>query len=95
MAFWLNDIDTLFADFAVPGTLANGVNILGLYDSDYVAVGDVPVDSYGPAFTVKASDVTAQEIAIGSTVTIEAASFIVRSVQPDGTGITVLRLEAA
>lgn len=94
MAFWLNDISALLADFGVTATLADGRRITGIFDADYVGVGDIPVESSGPAFTLASADVTGNEIAIGSALTIEGDDYTVRSVQPDGTGVTVLRLEA-
>ena len=94
MAFWLNDIAALLSDFGVHAKLADARTVLGLFDNDYVGVGDIPVDSSGPAFTLASADVTTYEIAFGTVLTIESADYTVRSLQPDGHGITVLRLEA-
>ena len=56
----------------------------------YVGVGEIPVDSTGPALTCATVDAPAA----GATLTIEGSQYAVRSIQPDGTGITLLRLEA-
>lgn len=94
MAFWLNDIQALLADFGVYAELADGRQVLGLFDNEFVGVGEVPVESSGPAFTLKSADVTAYQIAAGEELTIAAADYVVRSIEPDGHGISVLRLEA-
>ena len=94
MSFWQDDIPALLTDFGVVATLASGRSVSGIFDSDYIGVGDIAVESSGPAFTLSSADATAHEIAIGTAIQVGSADYVVRSVQPDGTGITLLRLEA-
>jgi hypothetical protein len=68
--------------------------IYGVMDKEYTAVqqGDIAVESDSPVAVVRASDVTAQSIAVGTSLTISSATYVVVSVQPDGTGMTRLVL---
>lgn len=78
-----------FADFGVDAVV-DGVNVVGIFDKAYqesfgIVSGDNPI-------LVVSSNVAAAE---GDSVTINATSYTVAGVQPDGTGITILQLEAA
>lgn len=67
----------------------------GLFEEDYVGVGDgAPVESYGPRLIARTADVRRCKVANGTALTIEATPYIVRSVQDDRTGMTVMVLEA-
>lgn len=67
----------------------------GILERPHVAVGDgVPVDDFGPTLTARSCDVTRSGATVGAELTIGEESFIVRSVRPDGTGMTELLLEA-
>jgi hypothetical protein len=65
----------------------------GLFEADFTQVGELPVDSSAPRLTARTSDVRAGAIAIGTALIIEGDTYIVRSVQDDRTGMTVLLLE--
>lgn len=91
MTFWLDDLATMLRDFGTSVTLPSAAVITGIFDADYVAVGDMAVESSGPALTCRSADVSG--LSLGQSVTISAQAYTVRSIQPDGTGVTVLRLE--
>lgn len=55
---------------------------------------DLDVSSTRPQLTVETKDVDDLGIARGDTVTRGTTSYTVRDIQPDGTGITLLDLEA-
>ncbi len=77
------------------GGVGGGSTVNGIFDNEFVGVldgGDVTVESATPIFTCQASDIATP--AHGDTVTISAAIYTVRGVQPDGTGVLVLILEA-
>lgn len=93
MSFWTDDIAGLLADFGVPVTQASRIIGSGLFDRAYAGVGDIPVESYSPAVTCRSADVA--ELEHGDSVTVDGSDYTIRSIQPDGTGITVLILEAA
>lgn len=77
-------------DFAVAATL-QGVAVSGILDEEYVEpLGNV-VEGRHPIFQCRASDVPS--VAHGQSLVVGARTFKVRGVEPDGTGIMLLRLE--
>lgn len=81
---------------AVGGVTATGPRstLVGVFDRAYIGVGgDVPVDSVAPQFLARSSDIESAGISDGSTLHIEGRTYVVRSLQPDGTGMTSLVLE--
>jgi hypothetical protein len=68
----------------------SGATINGIFDTEY----EEPmgrVQAYKPIFVCRTSDVpTASH---GQTLVIGAVTYKIRGVEPDGTGITMLRLE--
>lgn len=80
-------------DFGVAATVGAST-VYGIFDNPYFAVqgGDVDIESDAPEFLLRSSDVTAQSIAVGTTLTISSASYVVVSAQPNGTGMTRLVL---
>lgn len=93
MAF-SEDLTPFFADFAVPATLqavdvANGV----IFDRAYLeAVGNY-AEGTGPVALAILADMPA--VAQGQALVLNATTYTVRGVEPDGTGLVLLRLEAA
>jgi hypothetical protein len=78
------------ADFAVDATLG-GVAVEGIFDADYLEpLGNV-VEGSGPVFTLATADATGA--VHGTTLVIGATTYKVRGIEPDGTGVTLLRLE--
>jgi len=76
-------------EFAVSATLA-GVSVTGIFDNGYFEpFGEV--EGRQPTFTLPTS--SAPSAAHGQALVIGAATYKVRGVEPDGTGVTVLRLE--
>lgn len=88
------DLSVFFADFAESVSGVSGT-FSAIFDAEYIGVGEVPVDSTQFRLTARSADITANEVGVGSTLTISGADYVVRSVQPDGTGVTVLVLEEA
>ena len=64
-----------------------------IFENDYLPVGDIPVDSAQPKLTARTCDVERAGAGVGAILGIEGDTYIVRSVQNDGTGMTVLILE--
>jgi hypothetical protein len=92
MAF-AEDFATLFntSDFATAATVG-GVAVNGIFDNDYAvamgfAAGTSPVLLVASASVLSAS--------VGTAVTLGAVSYTVAAVEPDGTGVTLLRLQEA
>jgi hypothetical protein len=93
VSFWIDDLPAMLLDFGVPVVRPNRASFTAIFDRQYAGVGDIPVESYSPALTCITSDVA--EVARGEVLTVEGADFTVRSIQPDGAGVSVLILEAA
>lgn len=87
------DLSVFFStsDFAVAATL-QGVAVDGILDETYLEPLGNLVEGRSPVFTCAAADVPA--VAHGQTLVVGARTFKVRGVEPDGTGIVRLRLEA-
>lgn len=83
----LEDFAAYFADFGVPATL-NGVIVRGIFDNAYGESFSL-VASSSPVFRLPSSIA----VATGQTLVIAATTYTVVGVEPDGTGLTVLRLE--
>jgi hypothetical protein len=89
MAF-TEDLAPFFADFGIAATVG-GVACMGIFDAAYAdALG---MNGTRPALQVATAAVPS--VAEGAAVTIGAASYTVESVQPDGTGMTLLILHEA
>jgi hypothetical protein len=70
--------------------------ITGIFDRDYFAVdpgGRVPMTSSQPRFTCSSAALPSGA-GNGDTLTVGGSPYIVRVVEPDGTGVTTLVLEA-
>ncbi|MBK7592226.1 MAG: hypothetical protein IPI27_13395 [Betaproteobacteria bacterium] len=77
-------------DFAVTATLA-GVSVTGIFDAQYYEPLGNDVQGSQPMFMLPTA--SAPSAAHGQTLVIGASTYKVRGVEPDGTGVTVLRLE--
>ena len=68
--------------------------LTGVLEREYLGVGDdAPVDSNAPRLTVRTAEAQRAGIGHGAVLTIEGETYVVRGVQPDGTGMTVCVLE--
>lgn len=76
--------------FGIPVTAERGT-LLGIFDAQYVDAAGI--DQAAPMLEVRSSDVAALQLRKGSTLTVEAAAYRVRRIEPDGTGMTRLILE--
>lgn len=86
-----SDLET-FIDpeiFAVTAII-DGVEVDGIFERPYIDTQEVA--GYQPTLTCKTVDV--EDVSEDDTVVIEDANYRVSGMQPDGTGITVLTLEA-
>lgn len=93
MAF-VEDLSMFFGDFAVAATLASVAVPSGvIFDAEYLeALGNV-VEGRAPVALAIATEVPS--VAHGQALVIGAATYTVRGVEPDGTGLVLLRLEEA
>ncbi len=93
MAF-TEDLAPFFStdDFADNATLG-GVDVVGIFDGEYIDPLDV--ESSGPVFMLPTASTLG--VAHGTALVISTGqgigSYKVQGVKPDGTGVTVLKLE--
>ena len=68
--------------------------VIGIFDNIYVTVdiAEVGYASAEPEFLMQSSQVPSGAVQ-GDTITINSIAYIVRNIEPDGTGITRLRLQ--
>lgn len=87
-----DDLTILMADGET--AVIDGSNVKGHFEHEHdpVQAGMVEFSVQSASFTCKTSDVSS--VAEGETVTISGSSYTVTDVQPDGTGVTMLILEA-
>ena len=82
-------------DFGVAGNYNSGTTVNGIFDNEYYGAaegGEVSLESSNPAFLCRSADVPSA--AHSDTLVGNSASYVVIGVQPDGTGMTALILEA-
>lgn len=82
------DTDTGFAQTATVGAASFPV----IFDNGYQSGMNALVETTGPTCQAKTADVAA--VVQGNTITINSIAYTVTSVQPDGTGVTILSLRA-
>ena len=87
---FVEDLAPMFADFAVTATVGAS-SVQGIFDNGYAGSFAGMVPDTDPRFTCATADATGATV--GTTITINATAYTVCAVEPDGTGITVLRLK--
>ena len=89
--FFITDEHAVSATYTVQG--GSPATVKGIFENDYYedASGEVGLESSQPQFTCKTTDVSSASN--GDTLVVSSTTYTVRSVQNDGTGITLLILE--
>lgn len=77
-----------FSDFSIDLTV-NGVAVRGIFDNAFGSAFGGMIDGSGPMVRLPSSVLAAR----GNPVVIASTQYVITSVEPDGTGLTVLRLE--
>ena len=77
-----------FTDFAIDITV-NGLPARGIFDNGFASTFSGMVDGTSPVLHM----LSAVPVARGDTAIISGASYTVTGVEPDGTGVTQLRLD--
>lgn len=91
MAF-TEDLDPYLADFGVTATLSVGGSAVVVFDNAHAATFGGMVADTDPVATGKTSALSA--VTVGSTLTINSTAWTVCAIEPDGQGMTTLRLKA-
>lgn len=81
-----------FTDFGLACT-AGGHNFTAILDAPYAeALG---MSNSTPVLHARTTDVNTAALTYNSAVTVGGTAYTVREIQPDGTGMTAIALEAA
>jgi hypothetical protein len=85
----IETLDVFLAEFSVAVTLPGDVVVRGLFDNGFVnALG---VATGERTLTMKSSDI--EGLAHAQAVVVDGVSYKVAQIEPDGTGISVVRLQ--
>lgn len=79
------------SDFA-SGATVGGVAVNGIFDNEYATALGFTAGS-SPVLLVASASVPS--VAVGNAVVVGAVSYTVAAVEPDGAGVTLLRLQEA
>lgn len=92
---FVEDLTPFFnsAEFAVLATLPGGEVVQVLFDRPYGESFDGQAAGYSPRAMGRTEDLAA--LAYGAVVVIDGQSWTVTSIQPDGHGVTTLKLREA
>jgi hypothetical protein len=85
------DLAALFSDFGVPATVG-GVAVTAIFDNNYAEALGYTAGAK-PMLLLATAGVP--DVAAGDAVVVGSVSYTVAGIEPDGTGLTVLRLESA
>ena len=96
-----NDLDAVYFntdDFAKDATWTpdggSATAIKVIFDDEYTGtnIGTGEIDNADPMVRIKSSTVSA--VSQGDTIIVDTVTYYVKSVQPDGTGVTIAQLSS-
>ncbi len=80
------------SDFAVAALWNGATSVNVIFDRAYIGALANVVEASGPVFTCAAEDIPG--VKHGDTFVIDSTTYKVVGVEPDGTGVVLIRLEA-
>lgn len=83
------DLPSFFLDFGVDATVG-GATVRGIFDNDFLTSLGVTAGT-GPVLLLPTASV--DSAVQGDSVVIAAVSYTIAGIEPDGTGLTLLRLQ--
>jgi hypothetical protein len=89
MAF-SEDVSLFFADFGETATWKGSTSITVIFDNAYQLAYGL-VEGTNPVILAKAADVPG--VAQGDAISLRSVNYTIADIEPDGTGMTVLRLK--
>lgn len=91
----VESIANFFADFAATSCTVGGVAVQAIFENDLALgrVGLMGMASVQPTLMLPTSSVAADPVGLAAVV--NGTSYVVASHEPDGTGVSLLRLERA
>ena len=87
---FVEDLAPMFADFAVIATVG-AASVQGIFDNAYQGAFSGLVPDSSPSFTCATAEVSS--VVVGDTLTLNATPYTICAIEPDGTGVTVLKLK--
>lgn len=83
------------SDFGVSATINKTSIVTGIFDDKFLMVDDLDlnIESSEPQFLCRSSDVTG--ITDGMTLVVNGTNYLITTLEPDGTGFTVITLHLA
>ena len=85
------NMNAFLSNFAVTALLPGAVQVNVIFDEQYASPFDISASR--PSCLGKSTDL--DTLLFGSEIAIDGVDYVVRSVEPDGTGMTRLMLEKA
>lgn len=82
-------------DFGVTAVINGTINVTGIFDDHFLMVDelDLNIESSSPQFLCRTSDLTG--VADGMTLVVNSTNYVITTLEPDGTGFTVITLHLA
>ena len=87
-----DDLDPFLTDYGVTATLSVGGSAVVIFDNVYTGAFNGVIGDSAPQCLGKTAALAA--VTVGSTVTISGTTYTVCAIEPDGTGMTLLRLKS-
>ena len=89
------NLSPFFADFAATSCSVNGVVVRAIFENDYSlgGVGLAGMSGTQPTLMLPTASISADPV--GQAAVVDGTSYVVAAHEPDGTGISLLRLERA
>jgi hypothetical protein len=84
------NFSTFFKDFGVQATLGLA-SVRGVFDNAFVDAGGLGAYGTQPIFTCASADLAG--VQVGQSATVQATAYRIVGIEPDGTGVSVVRLE--
>ena len=93
MAF-IENLDPFFSDWGETVIVDGAFPLTAIFNDDFQPLDSdyLTVSSSSPQIDVQSADVARLGIVRGTIITIQGTDYSVHDLQPDGTGISVLRL---
>lgn len=85
------DLDVFLDEFAVTAVLPGAVTVNVIFDNQYASPFDISASR--PSCIGKSADL--DSLLFSAEIVVSGVDYVVRSIEPDGTGMTRLMLEKA
>ena len=85
----------MLADYGVTATINGTITVTGIFDDKFLMVDDLSlnIESSEPQLLCRSSDLTG--VTNGGTLVVNSTNYVITTLEPDGTGLTVITLHLA